>query len=237
MNNTKNIDLTRYLPTFLKDYKELLSVPQCENPEFVLLWDAAQKTLKNAFIETADEYGLSRFEQLLGILPSTYDTIESRRSRVASRWFNELPYTMKMFIKRLKILCGDKSFSITKDYDKYFVKVDVDLELFGQVEELERIVLTMFPCNIVFELKNTIPCNALCTLYTGGGICCTSLFFITNDEQKHLSIPLNLLNSGRGYDILKQFITNDEQQNITLKNIPSVGGGVVNFTFITAENH
>ena len=92
---TREVDLVSYLPPFLAEFKEIAVTLEAENPEFVLVWNAAERVLYNEFIETADEYGISRFEKILNILPSKEDTLESRRARVQARWFNTIPYTMK----------------------------------------------------------------------------------------------------------------------------------------------
>ena len=88
---TKTVDLVSYLPPFMVDFKEISVTLEAENPEFVLVWNAADRVLQNEFIESADEYGISRFEKILNILPSTEDTLESRRARVQARWFNTIP--------------------------------------------------------------------------------------------------------------------------------------------------
>lgn len=59
------VDLVSYLPHFLAEYKEINAALTAENPEFQITWDAAKRVLYNEFIETADEYGISRFENFL----------------------------------------------------------------------------------------------------------------------------------------------------------------------------
>lgn len=156
---TREIDLVSYLPPFLAEFKEIAVTLEAENPEFVLVWNAAERVLKNEFIETADEYGISRFEKLLHIFPSTEDTLESRRARVQIRWFSSIPYTWRVFIERLIAICGENNFTLTKHFiDGYLLELEVSLELYGQIEELERLIETMFPCNIAFIAENSIPC-------------------------------------------------------------------------------
>lgn len=60
----REVDLVSYLPPFIAEYKETNITLTAENPEFVLVWNATDKTLKNEFIATADEYGISRFEKI-----------------------------------------------------------------------------------------------------------------------------------------------------------------------------
>ena len=91
MTRERKVDLVSYLPPFVAEYKEINATLTAENPEFEIAWDAANRVLYNEFIATADEYGISKFEKILNIFPSVEDTLESRRARVAARWFTSIP--------------------------------------------------------------------------------------------------------------------------------------------------
>ena len=126
---TRDVSLLAYLPPFMQDFTEIAATLNAEDPEFVIMWDSADRVLKNQFIATADEYGISRFEKILKILPSKEDTLESRRSRVQNRWFNDMPYTMRTLIQRLITLCADHGFTLTKYFtDAYTLEIHTDLE-------------------------------------------------------------------------------------------------------------
>ena len=62
----REVDLVSYLPPFMAEFKEIMATLEAENPEFVLVWEAADRVLQNEFIETSDEYGISRWERILG---------------------------------------------------------------------------------------------------------------------------------------------------------------------------
>lgn len=184
----REVDLVSYLPPFLAEYKETNLTLTAENPEFILGWKAADRVLKNEFIATADEYGIERFEKILHILPSRNDTLESRRSRIQSRWITALPYTWQMFIQKLLALCGGNEFTITKQFDFYRIKLDVHLPLFGQVEELERIVENMLPCNMVVDAHNLLASSPKTKIFLSGTIQQTAHFTINTElgEKKVL---------------------------------------------------
>lgn len=161
----REIDLVSYLPPFMAGFKEIVITLEAENPEFLLVWRAADQVLKNEFIEMADEYGISRFEKMLGILPSREDTLESRRARVRSQWINVLPYTVRMLLQKLQIVCGSTDFVLKNDFEKgYTLLLYTNLEQFGSVEEVENILGTMVPCNIRTVSRNRIGAYA-------GGYC------------------------------------------------------------------
>lgn len=155
----REVDLVSYLPPFLAAFKENTAALEAENPEFILFWKAADRALQNAFIATADEYGIARFERILNILPSKEDTLESRRARIRNRWFNTPSHTFRSFVSKLSLLCGSDGFTIEKDYANYRISISADLELFGQVEELERAVEGMIPCNMNITLENKLQSN------------------------------------------------------------------------------
>ncbi|MBD5531235.1 MAG: DUF2313 domain-containing protein [Lachnospiraceae bacterium] len=184
----REVDLVSYLPQFLRDYKELDATLEAEDPEFVLVWRAADRTLQNEFIESADEYGIARFEKIMKILPSTEDTIESRRARVKSKWFSMIPYTLKMLITKLIALCGNTDFTIKKEYEDYRIEIMTHLGLFGQVEELERIMKDMTPCNMVVVLENQVICRSAGTALAMGNVCCIEQSMITNDFNRQIRV-------------------------------------------------
>lgn len=62
---------------------------------------AIDRTLANMFIETADEYGIKRYEDMMDIVPDEEDTLDTRRFRVLTLWNDYVPYTKSELYKRL----------------------------------------------------------------------------------------------------------------------------------------
>ena len=71
----RDVDLVSYLPSFMQNYKEPIATLDAENEEFHILWNAVDRTINNRFISTADEYGISRYEGIMGIYPLDSDTL------------------------------------------------------------------------------------------------------------------------------------------------------------------
>lgn len=232
----REVDLLSYLPPFMAEFKEIAVTLDAENPEFVLVWKAVDRVLQNEFIETADEYGISRFEKILNILPSKEDTLESRRSRVFARWFNTIPYTLKALIAKLEALCGDNDFTIIKEYDNYTITIIVDLEMFGQVDELDYIIESMIPCNMIVISRNEIPCKASGFALFSGGICFVQDFFITNDFRESYTVNSKAAFGGGMVEEAHYFITNDSKENIAVNGAAVHGGGAVNTATVVITN-
>lgn len=182
----REVDLVDYyLPPFMQKYKEPVAALKAEEPEFQLIWKAADRVLYNHFISTADEYGISRFEKLLGIFPSSEDTLESRRERVQSRWFKSIPYTLKTLINKLVTLCGDRDFTIKADFsESYTMILNVSLSIFGQVDELNEVLSYMIPENIVVKVNNTLNYEQSAIIFEAGATVESKLFTITSQTEK-----------------------------------------------------
>lgn len=174
----RETDLVSYLPPFLREYREQKEALTAENPEFAIMWNAADRTLHNEFIATADEYGISRYENILGIHPFMEDTLESRRARVQSRWYISLPYTVRTLTEKLAALCGDRNFVVTKKLSVYQIIIDTELEMFGQIDELENVLNAVIPCNMITITRNTVKCTLVSGVYVGMGVVATEIISV-----------------------------------------------------------
>lgn len=177
----REVDLLMYLPLFMQSYREPVETLKAENPEFMLMWNATDRVLYNRFIATADEYGISRFERMLKISPMEEDTLESRRARVQSRWFNTIPYTWRVLLQKMIVLCGDTHFIMTGDFETgYTLTLATNLELFGQVEELEGALEVLLPCNVAANAQNTMLVSGAGECHAHGGISFAQDILITS---------------------------------------------------------
>lgn len=169
----KEINLLSYLPPFLREYEETKAALNAEDPEFKLLWEQAGKVLDSSFIDRADEYGIKRFEKLLGILPDADSDLEARRSVVKARWLSKLPYTYRMLLRQLGIICsGD--FSVSRSFETdYFLRVVSHLRDYGKTLEVKKLLDEMIPANMRFDYYNsvTFKSDKDPALYTGARLC------------------------------------------------------------------
>lgn len=229
----REVDLVSYLPPFMQTYKEPVAAFKAENPEFEIIWKATDKVLKNRFISTADEYGISRFERMLDIRPTDDDTFESRRSRVQSKWFSKLPYTLRVLLQRLTVLCGNTDFKLNHNFTVgYTLTLETDLERYGQVEELEYIINTMVPENIVVDSKNSILCNIKGAVLFGGSIIQTDMLTITNDSRENVVIQGNMYFGGNAADTALVTISQDFSDVVRADCDANAASGIVHVDFI-----
>lgn len=151
----KEIDLLSYLPNFLKEYDELKAALDAENPEFKLLWEHSDEVLRGGFILTADEWGIKKFEKLLGIYPEPWLDLETRREIVLIRWFDFLPYTYRVLLKRLGEVCED-GFSVNRNFEAgYGLIIHTYVRNWSKALEIKRMIIGMIPANMCMDHFNT----------------------------------------------------------------------------------
>ena len=133
-----------YLPDALRPYRELRAIAAGWQALFEGLWRAADQALDDQFVTTAGEYGLSRWESMLGIRARGTESLDERRARVLARLLEQLPFTMRGLLVQLETLCGAGGFTVELREGNNVLYVRCPLALKGYREDvrglLERIV-------------------------------------------------------------------------------------------------
>lgn len=182
--DTKEVDLLSYWMPLLRKIKEFKEIAKTEEPELRYILEAIDRTLANMFIETADEYGIKRFENMMGLYPEEGDSLETRRFNVLIKWNDKVPYTEKELYNRLLSLCGSADkFTIEEHYKEYLLKVATHLGIAGAFDAVAKLLEDMLPCNLVLDLQNTIEAIKTTSIYLGVVTCTAMRYLITNDIQ------------------------------------------------------
>lgn len=167
----REVDLMSYMPLFMQGYKEPAATLGAEEPELGIVWAAADRILRNRFISTADEYGIGRLEVMLGICPQAGEALEMRRLRLRNRWCSSLPYTVRVLADRVaECLKGEHNFSIHPGFqDGYWMELVVYSSDYSLTEELQYVLSTVVPANIVTEIIYESVTSGL-TAYVAGAM-------------------------------------------------------------------
>ena len=230
---SREIILIDYLPPFLQGYRELQAIMTAENPEFQAVSDEGQVVLDNTFIMHCDEKGISRFEKMLGIYPLPSDTLESRRSRVLTRWNNTVPYTLKAFFSKITALQENDNIQITFFNDQYKIQIVTHLEKLGQQDDLAYLLKTIIPCNLIVESINILDAQTSGYMTFGSGITYANIEFITNDIKEHFNTVSNVM-LGSGITLASvEFITNDIKETFNEVSETMVGNAITNTEIVS----
>jgi len=186
--NTKEVNLLSYWMPLLRKIKEFKEIATTEEPELRYILEAIDRTLNNMFIETADEYGIKRFEGMMGIYPEEGSSLETRRFYVLVKWNDKVPYTDNTLYNRLLSLCGSADkFTIEEHYNEYYINITTTLGIEGTFDTVATVLEEMLPCNLILNLKNIIEAAKSTPLGIGVATCTAMGYLITNDINKEYS--------------------------------------------------
>ena len=172
--------LLDFMPDYYREIQEMNDILRAEDALFLILRNEFETGKANQFIKTADSEGLAIFESILGIVPVADESVESRRSRVLSRWINITPYTHNSLVRRLASLQGNYNFDINYELDAYRLFIRTNLELPGQVDELDYALVEMIPANLELMSRNEIPMSSTTQANIVAGMTPTMLISATD---------------------------------------------------------
>lgn len=162
----RNVDLIKYLPQYVQNYKQIQYIMDTLDPEIQLLEDETEIIKDNQFIANCNETGIGMFENLLEIYPSIDDDLQTRIERVLIKWLDFPPYTLRYLISALNSLYGSENYEFTEDFNNYsfnikFIDNFSPSDIIGFYEYIEIIK----PANLVCSL--TRHSNELTDTYAG----------------------------------------------------------------------
>lgn len=219
--------LIEYLPRFMQNFSELKELLRVVNIETDNINIQIQKILDEAFIEDCTEYGLRKYENFLHIIPADGESLETRKIRVRMRWYDYSPYTFRVLVNKLNMICGVNNYDLIADLENYNFKVMTELGTYGTIDELAYMFESILPENIFYESVNTLNIETGCSLNYGGGMVFSSMFLFTEDWNGNQTINADLSVSSGIIFAETQTLTEDYTASGTVQGNAVIGGGVV----------
>lgn len=179
----KEVDLLSYWMPVLRQIKELKELAKAEEPELRYLLEATERTLNGMFIDTADEYGIKRFEELMGIIPEKGVTLDERRAGVLAKWNNKGVYTTNTLYELLTPYCEADSIEIIEKYTEYLLEIVGSFTARGSLDAVHNFLLEIIPCNLILVLKNMIKEVTTTNLYIGGTVSTAMVYDIPCEDE------------------------------------------------------
>lgn len=149
----REVDILEHWPPILQQIREFQEIAKVENPYLTWLWNKIEEILDNQFIVTANEEGLSRYENMLSLDVPATDTIETRRFRLLTRYQEQVPYTYKVLIQLLDSLLGEGKYIIERDAADKTLTVKIELTVKGQFDAVEEMLERIVPQNVVLLVE------------------------------------------------------------------------------------
>lgn len=178
-----------YLPGFIARVYEIIGHAEGENPELQTLWDAIEQAWNDQFLYTMGEYGIQRWEKIIGITPYAADTLEDRRFRIINRLNSNVDYTYRRVYEHLaQMTGGEKGFTMQYIAEIWTLQVRVALHQAQQYGEMKKWLTEIIPLNIILDIDLLYNTHRILSRFTHG--------FLSNYTHGGLRItPLPEINS------------------------------------------
>ena len=151
----RSVDLFSYVPPFLNEYQEFNAILSAETSEFQELSDQAISLPDETLITSANEKGLTKFEEILNLTPNTDDSVEERRRRVLAYEDSAQPYTINYLKNRIQILQGNDDVSVYLDEnDPFLLHVVTGYLDERYLEDVREMVKEMLPANMTSDVHS-----------------------------------------------------------------------------------
>ena len=135
-----------YYAEFLANIKEYKQVGATEDAELANIWEVLDKIRSELYINTAENVGLERWENILGIV-NTSDDVAFRRFRILSR-LNSTSLTLN---QRLSAIVGADNYKADYYFKEYRLKVSLTLDTKEYEKEVRRMLDEVVPANLLID--------------------------------------------------------------------------------------
>lgn len=169
-----------YIPPVLAKTKEFKALDKTVDINLEQIWDKLDATLRNQFIESCDEDGITYFESLCGIRPSDSDSLEFRKALVLAKWNDKLPYNYALLIRKLTDVCGEGGFEVYPYWDTY--QMDVVIHSIENIASVEKLIRDIIPCNIYMVINNELAGIIKGFTFFGGSVTTTKDMVISTPD-------------------------------------------------------
>ncbi len=141
--------LIEYLPEFMRKISQLMLLTEAEQPDFDEL-DANGDTIQNEmFVDTATDYGLSRFEKIYGISSNTGDDMDFRKYRLMLKIMGSKRITLS---ETLDKIMGSGNYRLNFYIDEMRLEVRVTVKNSKYVSEIYKQLDRIVPCNVMLDI-------------------------------------------------------------------------------------
>lgn len=145
------VPLENYVPTIYKGVKEIEALIKSEDCLFDILISIVDKEYARMFIQTCDEIGVQRFEQILEITPDpSIESLDFRKQRLLTRCNSTLPYSTIWFRIYLNAVLGQHNYELNIDYKDNIIKLYGYLLDYSWAREARLVIQETKPCNMIF---------------------------------------------------------------------------------------
>lgn len=150
--------LKKYLPEFISSIKEFQELDKVLSVEINSLREKLEQLQDNQFIELANDEGLKRYEQLIGL--SSDGDEQLRRFNILNKYNSTIPFTMVWLKNMLNITLGKGNFLLDINCKSYTLTISAVASKEHLISSLYKDLRKKIPCNLILNITTLAPVQA-----------------------------------------------------------------------------
>lgn len=157
--------LLEYLPEHMRIYREMQEITGQEENEIKGIYEALESISKNSFIEDAEEWGIAKYEGILGLYPESGSDLESRRFRVKAALLDYSGYTLFSLKKYLTSILGADGYILELNNQEYEITVKIIIRERDKYDIVASYLEKNIPANMIIRAHIDCNHNSWLTIY------------------------------------------------------------------------
>lgn len=147
----RTVNIEDYWTLIIRNTAEFGQIAAAENPEFNRLSECVYRVLKDSFIKEATEYGVRRWETMLGLAVNTSATLDDRKAAILTYLSIKLPYTWRVLKQMLVNYLGEDNFTLSQDPETETLHMSMTDSAMKKLDDVKQLFDRVLPMNLVVK--------------------------------------------------------------------------------------
>ena len=152
-------------PEIFTNIPDIAQIYEINNKQSDDLDRALAQMDDNIFLDRMDAETCLRWEKILGITAFDDDTIEDRRFRIKSKVLEKLPYSYRVIIEKMDVLCPD-GYTFIIDDDQLSVEAKLSLKSQKMIKDVDELFDNVIPLNMTYVVSVLWNSHAVLSKFT-----------------------------------------------------------------------
>jgi hypothetical protein len=192
-------------PSIIKEIPDIKKIYEINDGQIEELQSDSDQLDSDIFFDTMSEDTTSHWERFLHLAPEEDDNLSTRRFRVKSKATERLPYSLRVFQKRLEALFGVGNYTLIINENLDHLKVVIPLEYAKAMQDAVELIENLTPLNMTYEVEAHSEREVLSDVFFAGLVRTVKMVGLRNEtEYQH-----NLTSDVYASAIVKTFKTKE----------------------------
>lgn len=157
-------------PEVIKNIPDIKKIYEINDPQIEELQVDSDQLDTDMFFDTMGEDTTEHWEGFLGLSPGQGDNLNTRRFRVKSKANERLPYSLRVFQRRLDALYGVGNYTLEINDDLDHIDLYINLEFAKAMNDAVELIETITPLNMTYTITAYSEREVEGDVFTGGAI-------------------------------------------------------------------